>query len=384
MNVNRRNWLKAGTLMAGGLALGQYPAFPKAHKKMQIPVLEEDLGQTKEERPPLKARLLANENPFGPSDKAKQALINAVDGSYRYAFEEFKQFKEMIAEKEQVTPDHIMLGAGSSEILLAGALAYGTDGKKILAADITYMDLLRKAQMHGAAWDQVPLNEDLDYDLDAMMSSLSAQHSLVYLVNPNNPVGKSIDPSALKAFCDQASAKKPVFIDEAYIDFKDDVERNSMIQCVREGKNVVVARTFSKLHAFAGLRVGYAIAQPETIELLSKYASGGGTISRPSIMAAMASYQDETFQAYSKEQINLSKAYLYKTLEEAGYDYVKSDTNFVLFPLKYMSAERFQEEMFKRGVGIRKWSFRDKEWCRVSIGTMAEMKIFGEAFQQLA
>jgi histidinol-phosphate aminotransferase len=294
------------------------------------------------------------------------------------------QFKEIISEKEGVKPENIMLGAGSTEILMAAASAYTKEKTNILTADITYDDLLWYAEDYGAQIDRVPLTEDLDFDLDAMQKKASSEHSLAYLVNPNNPTGKSMDAVKLKSFCDAVSSKVPVFIDEAYIDFKDDVQANSMISCVKDGKNVIVARTFSKLHAFAGLRFGYAIGLPDTIKNLERFSTQGRSISYPTIHAAMASYQDTEFLEYSKDEILKSRKFLYDTLEDAGYTYIKSDANFVMFELKYMKSKRFAEEMFKQQVGIRDWSFRDKEWCRVSMGKMEEMKIFAKAFEKLS
>jgi histidinol-phosphate aminotransferase len=382
--VSRRNWLKAGSLIMGGLVVGKMPAIGKSKPFNKKVKFTSELRVPIVDMPALKAQLLANENPFGPSPKAKEVLRNSIDQSFRYPWAEFVQCKEMIAEKEGVKPENITLSAGSTEILLGAALAYGLGGKSILTADITYMDLLERAEEHGATIDVVPLTEALDFDLDAMQNKASDKHSLVYLVNPNNPTGKSLDPKKLKSFCDNVSSKVPVFIDEAYIDFKDDVAANSMVACVREGKNVLVARTFSKLHAFAGLRMGYAIGLPETIEQIEKFTTGERSISYPTIYAAMASYTDTEFLEYSKVEILKSKAFLYKTLEDAGYTYVKSDANFVLFPLKHMKAERFVQEMFKEQVGVRSWSFRDQEWCRVSMGTMEEMKYFAKAFEKLS
>jgi histidinol-phosphate aminotransferase len=383
--VSRRNWLKASSLIMGGLVVGKVPAFGKSKPFNKKVKFTSELRVPIADRHALKARLLANENPFGPSPKAKEVLRNSIDQSFRYPWAEFTQCKEMIAEKEGVKPENITLAAGSTEILLGAALAYGQGGaSNILTADITYMDLLESAENHGAKIDAVPLTKELDYDLEAMQMKASAAHSLVYLVNPNNPTGKSLDPKKLKAFCDKVSPIIPVLVDEAYIDFKDDVAANSMVACVREGKNVLVARTFSKLHAFAGLRMGYAIGLPETIEKIEKFTTGGRSITYPTIYAAMASYTDTEFLNYSKVEILKSKEFLYQTLEDAGYTYVKSDANFVLFPLKHMKSERFVEEMLKDGVGVRSWSFRGKEWCRVSMGTMEEMKHFAKAFDKLS
>ncbi|MFY0686667.1 MAG: histidinol-phosphate aminotransferase family protein [Cyclobacteriaceae bacterium] len=384
LTLNRRNWLKSGALLTGGMMMGMRSA-GATHRKPYIPAqYEHDFsGMAQTGPPPMKARLLANENPFGLSDAVKDVIRENVDQVFKYPYFELFDLQAEIAEKEGVEPENVMLGAGSTEILVAAALAYGQGNVKILSADLTYMDLIAVAEMQGGIWDQVPLTDDYQFDLSGMASALK-DHSLVYLVNPNNPTGRLLDRSELEGFCREVSDKVPVFLDEAYIDLKDEAEKNSMVSLVREGKDVIVARTFSKLHALAGLRIGYAIGQKDTIKRIMSFSSEFRTISMMAVLAAQTSYKGGEFLQTSRDKIAESKAFLYQTLEDEGYEYIPSVTNFVLFPLKYMSGERFQEEMFKREVGIRKWQYRDQEWCRVSMGTMEEMKIFAKAFKELS
>ena len=152
---------------------------------------------------------------------------------------------------------------------------------------------------------------------------------------------------------------------------------------VAKGHNVMVARTFSKLYGFAGLRVGYMVAQTPMLEAFKPYSKGGRSISATSGSAALASYNDTEFLQDALKKTTESKEYLYKVLKKQGYDYIPSSTNFVLFPIK-MDGKKFTEEMMNRGVSVRFWKFSDKDWCRVSIGLMDEMKAFEEAFVQIA
>jgi len=229
----------------------------------------------------------------------------------------------------------------------------------------------------------VPLTADYKLDLTAMEQRVDAKTALVYVCNPNNPTGTVLDVPKLKAFCERVSQKVPVFVDEAYIDYLPDPRGASLMEAVKKGQNVIVARTFSKLHAFAGLRVGYIVAQPETIKTLSRYAVGSMSISAPAIRAALVSYQDEAFLQEALKKTLASKQFLYETLKKEGYDYVPSATNFVIFPVR-INSKRFVEEMMKRGVGVRSWQFAGKEWCRVSIGRMDEMQAFADAFKQVS
>lgn len=396
--MNRRNWLKSSALLAGGLSLGSTfkTNFAQASNhiaaRLYTPFDDEEAFMLA--RPEVKARLSSNENPFGPCQKAKEALMGEIDTSFRYGFGNSMEFAQMLADHYKLTeieetrwgmkrPKQVMLGAGSTELLLAASVVYGQNGGKILSADPTYMSLVRTAQDVGAEWETVPLTKDFVHDLDRLADAVSDEHSLVYLCNPNNPTATTCDPDALRAFCKEVSKKKPIFIDEAYIDYTPDPVKYSMADLVAEGYNVIVTRTFSKLHGFAGLRMGYSLAQPDVIAEMSKYSNGAGNISSPSMAAAIASFQDTEYHQYAREMNQKSKDFLYQTLEGSGYEYIPSQTNFVLFPLR-MDSKRFQQEMMKRGVSLRSWSFSDQEWCRVSIGTMQDMEYFAEAFSELS
>lgn len=398
-SMNRRTWLKSGALLAGGLSVAPALSWNTvqaanniAAKLYALPAAE--VGRQVLARPELKARLLANENPFGPCQKAREALLGQIETSYRYGFEKKAEFMKMVATRHKLNAPseagwgsakdaQIMLGAGSTELLLAASVVYGQNGGKILSADPTYMSLIRSAQNIGAAWDTVPLTQAYAHDLEALASAVSDAHSMVYICNPNNPTGTIVDPDQMRAFCKEVSQKKPIFIDEAYIDYTPDPEKHSMIDLVAEGYNVIVTRTFSKLHAFAGLRIGYSVAQPAVIAEMSKYSNGAGNIASTSMAAAIESYKDTEYHQYAREMNEKSKQFLYKTLEDAGYEYIPSHTNFVLFPVR-MNSERFVQEMMKRGVGVRSWSFANQEWCRVSVGTLQEMEYFADAFSQLS
>jgi histidinol-phosphate aminotransferase len=377
--INRRNWLKSGALMAAGLSLGtsKWNA-TEAHTDAVLSPLAD--------RPVIKARLSSNENPFGPSQKARKALMEAIDDSYMYPREYTQQFKSMIAKEEGVTEEHILLGAGSSELLMASALNYTLKsgaGSSIISADPSYASLMRSASQYGSGWEKVALTKDYAHDLEAMEKKVSEKTSLVYICNPNNPTGTIVPAAKLASFCEVVAKKKPVFVDEAYIDYVDNPKKQSMMEAVRKGQNVIVARTFSKVHGFAGLRIGYVVALPETVKELSKYCTGGMNVCATSVRAAIASYTDADHLSYAIKKNAESRDFLYKVLKDAGYEYIPSHTNFVLFPLQ-MEGKRFTEEMMKRGVSIRNWEFDNKQWCRVSLGTMEQMQLFAGAFKELA
>lgn len=386
-NINRRNLLKAGIFMAGGLPLAssffnELSASPINSCSTDAFLSDAEFELTAP--PALKARLFANENPFGPSPKAKKAVEDALAQSYQYPFSYARELAQKIADFEGLKPEHIMLSAGSSALLLAaGSYFSQKPGSNIVTGDPSYDDLPSKATRLQTKWVKVPLTADYKLDLDAMEKAIDGNTSLVYICNPNNPTATVLDIEKLKSFCDRVSSRVTVFIDEAYIDYLPDPRAASMMGAIAAGKNIIVARTFSKLYGFAGLRVGYIVAQPDMIKKLSLYTEGPNSLSATSIQAALASYQDQEFLQAALQKTLASKNYLYSVLKKEGYDYIPSSANFVMFPLK-MDGSKFVAEMNKRGVGIRQWKFVGKEWCRVSIGRMDEMEAFAAAFKELS
>lgn len=323
----------------------------------------------------VQARLLANENPYGPSDKVRLAVMDAVSLGNRYGHEAAQQLKEMLAEKEGVSPDHILLGPGSTDILEKTAIAQFVNGGNIVSADPSYMSLVRTAMAFGAEWKNIPLTANYAHDLKAMMKAIDAQTKLVYVCNPNNPMGSLTPADDLRAFCAKAAETAPVFVDEAYLEFLDKPEASSMVGLVAEGKDVIVARTFSKIHGMAGLRIGYGVAQPETLEKISTLVRSNMGLSITSIKGAMASLTDTPFHDMSRSLTGQTREYVAAELDKLGFAYVPSHTSFMIFPIE-LPGEEYLEKMFAHGVGVRVFEIDEKPWCRVSMGTMKEMELF--------
>lgn len=331
----------------------------------------------------LKARLSANENPYGPSPKAIKAIAEASSEGFLYPFQHSGELKKMIAAQEGVSEDYILLSPGSGSLLTAAALyyTYKSPGGAILSADPTYEQLMRTAVAHGAGWEKVPLTGGTyDQDLAEMEKRISDKTSLVYICNPNNPTGVTVDPTQLRAFVERASAKKPVFVDEAYIHYTGDPAKFSVIENVKKGQDVLVARTFSKIYGMAGLRMGYMVGKPETLAALMKWGGGPGALSMTTIRAALACYKDEEFIKFSLSKGLEAREFLYTTLKQNGYTYLPSGTNFVLFPIR-MKGDAFIGKMMEQGVSVRQWKFDGQYWCRVSLGTMDQMRAFADALK---
>ena len=324
-------------------------------------------------------RLSSNENPYGPSTSAREAVKAAMDEACRYPYAgAWDELKKQIAEKEGVSTDHVVIGTGSGEILAMTGMAYGMDSGEIIAADPTFQSLLRYAERVGGYVHRVPVDEGLGHDLDAMERRITQAAKMMFICNPNNPTGTLLDPDELRAFCMSISKRVVVFMDEAYIELLDTPEKNTMVNLAREGYNVIVSRTFSKIHGLAGMRIGYAIARPDIVNRIKQFR-----MTSPNVLglrAAIASHKDLEFQATSRKKIEEGRMKVYKVLDELGYKYIPSYASFVFFHTG-MPIREFQQEMLGRNILVGRPFPPFLDWCRVSIGSQEDMEQFIEAFR---
>ncbi|MEM6736209.1 MAG: histidinol-phosphate transaminase [Bacteroidota bacterium] len=389
MKRTRRQALKTGLLSIGGLTLAPHLSFSESWRSpvsldtsgnvWYSPFFKEFIDETLIKNPDnILAKLNANENPYGPSSKAIEAHKTGAGKGNRYAWKELFQLIDKIALKETVKSENIMMGPGSSDILEKTGILLFMEGGNIVSADPSYMSMINVAKAVGAKWKGIPLKEDWSHDLEAMEAAIDKNTKLVYICNPNNPTGSITPTSELKDFCSRVSKKVPVFVDEAYLDFLDDTASKSMVSLVNEGKNVMVARTFSKIHGMAGMRVGYMVAKEKTIKEFQKITRGGMGISYSSVMSAIASMDDVEFLEKSKNLNNEVREYVLKELKTIGFDCIKSYTSFIIFPIE-MDGKKFLEQMRTQNVAVRAFEIQKKNWCRVSMGTKDEMNLFLDA-----
>jgi len=325
------------------------------------------------------AKLNANENPYGPSPGAiKEALEATKLGAY-YVGASVPMLKSMIAERHGVTADHIALSSGSSGALTYIATAAAAKGD-ILGPDLFWDTTARMGTRHGGEVVRLPKNKMLSIDLDAMFDAITDDISLVHVTNPNNPTGEALDGEALRAFCKKASRKVTVLVDEAYNELTEDPEYTSMVDLVRKGYDVIIARTFSKIYGMAGMRVGYTIASPETTEsMVLDYGLGDYAMNQAGVAAAVASYNDLGFLEMSKSRIIEAREMALEGLDSVGLSALPSSTNFMFVDLGDLDAEVFREKMAERNVLIR-GIYRDyTNWSRVSMGRLEHVQMYVDA-----
>jgi histidinol-phosphate aminotransferase len=370
--INRRQWLKTSTLAVAGLMAG--PGFVGCRGQTSAPHPDSVVDST--------IRIDSNESPYGISKAAREAITSSIGLSNRYPHLHYAELEELIAERENITPDHIILGAGSTEIMTTLIHLSKTKGE-ILTADPTYFDFVYYAVKSDCPLNKVPLSESFEHDVDAMQNQIRSQTGLVYICNPNNPTGSITPKDKLLSFCDHASQRALVVVDEAYHEYVEDPAYTSMIDLVREGKNIIITRTFSKIFGLAGLRIGYGMAQPEIIKELKKLERNFAPISWLSLKAAIASYQDRSFLQYVREKNEGVKFYLYEELKRLDYFSVPSHTNFVLFKVR-QDALRMVRELKKRNILVRAFEINRDHWIRVSLGTYEEMETFVSALEEIS
>ena len=197
--------------------------------------------------------------------------------------------------------------------------------------------------------------------------------------NPNNPTGSALEAAQLKAFCKKASAKAMVLVDEAYNELTDNPMQTTMIPLVKEGHDVAVARTFSKIFGLAGMRVGYLIAKPELLEKIGQFGLGDYGLNQTGVAGALATYNDEKFLAFSRAKIVEGREIVAEAVKANGLTALPSQTNFMFVNLGGLDAERFRSAMAKRNVLIR-GIYRDyTSWSRVSMGRIQDVEMYAAA-----
>lgn len=363
MHLDRREFFRRGSALAGAAVL-PFDAPRPARVRPRAGLV----------------RLASNENPYGPSPRARAAMVEHWEEASRYGASALNELRDAIAVAEKVPQDHVLVTQGSIEGLCATAAAFCKDGGGFVHAAPTYESMHGYAARLGATLVPVPLDAELAHDLPAMAARVGEGTRIVFVCNPNNPSGTIVDGAALSSFCESVGGKALVFVDEAYRDFVDDPVHRSMVPLVLAGRNVVVARTASKIHGMAGLRIGWLIAKPDLLARIRDFKMGF-----PNAMAAravIASLDDREYSAYCKQQNTRARRILVDALDELGLRHAPSHTNFVFFRSK-RDATELRAAFEPLGFAIGRAFPPLTDWCRVSLGTPGEMDDFVAALRKI-
>lgn len=365
--VSRRQVLIGGTILGSGLVPG-LSLVSKAYG--------EDLA-----RPDYMIRAGFNENPWGPSRVALQAIVDSIKMSNLYGGNR-RALSELLGKINNVPDDHISIGTGSGEILRTAGMLVAIDKGSVVCADPTYHDLIRYAERAGSEIIRVPVDrETLHVDLNAMHKAIRKDTKCVYLANPNNPIPSIIEKNALRDFTLDVAKERMVFIDEAYFEFVDNPAYESMMDLVRDGhKNIVVARTASKIHGLAGMRIGFGFAHPELTERIDDAKTGA--INVLGLNAAVASYEDQDFQDFTIRKNRESLRIVESMLDELGHRYIKSNANFS-FIHTGRDIREINQAFRQENIMVGRPFPPMNDWVRVSMAKPHEMEYFNQVYRKI-
>ncbi|MCC3860264.1 pyridoxal phosphate-dependent aminotransferase [Pseudemcibacter aquimaris] len=368
--MTRRDWLTgSATAAAATLALSGTKATAQTFMQPNVNPTAEN---------PIRAHF--NENPYGQSKMAIKAMKDAFDKSHLYTFREVFDLMGLMAELEDIPFEYVTLGAGSTEILEKAAVLNHVSGGAVMSPTPTYGDIARFSKTLGTKLIEVPVGDDLAINLEAMRAAMTDEVKLIYLCNPNNPIPTIIEKNALKEFITEMSNRGvTVLVDEAYHEYVDNPDYESMVSMVRENKNVIVTRTASKIHAFAGVRIGICYSHPDFVQ--KSYGLFSNTLNYTAIRGAMASYRDTEYQAFLKQKNKECLEICYEMFEELGLEYVKSNANFTFFNAGRPALE-VAETMKKHHILTGREFKLYSNWVRLSMTKPEEMKYFVEKYKQ--
>lgn len=325
--------------------------------------------------------LNSNENPYGPSPAALEAMVEAHSVVMRYPDYWADQIDERLAAFHGVTPEMVAVTCGSTELLKLCADAFLGPNKRLVLAEPTFEAIVHYARLLGAEIVKVPVDGDYRHDLGAMAKAARGRPGLIYVCNPNNPTGTVVSQAAVEKFLRQVPGESVVLVDEAYFHFCDDPGYGTLLGGVKTGGNVVVARTFSKIYGMAGLRLGYGIAPPELMKQMRPHR----VFSSANVLAcaaALASLQDEVWVERNRRLNREARTALVKAMQQRGHAVIPSEANFVC--LRVGRPVRPLIKAFRqRGIAVGRPFSGLPEHIRLSLGTPQEMEKFLAAFDRV-
>ncbi len=320
----------------------------------------------------------SNENPAGPPQACIKAMTEILPFSNRYHYPEFEPFEALVARSEDLSPDQIIVGAGSSENLHAAVEAFTSPTRPVITAVPTYEMVPDVARASGRKVITLPLNDKYVADVRKLAAEADkAGGGMIYLCNPNNPTSSVIPKADISWLVSNQPSNTIVLIDEAYIHFAETPEMESALAYVRQGKNVVVTRTFSKIYGMAGLRAGFAAAPANLIQKMDPFRNN--VIACVTMQAVRAALADKNLVPERKATLVRTRRELCSWLRQKNLAYIEPQANFLMIDVKRDTRD-FARQMATRGVAVGRPFPPLDHMLRVTIGADAEMAKFRDAF----
>lgn len=316
-------------------------------------------------------KLASNENPLGPSPEAVAAAKESLARLNYYPDGQSYYLRRALAEKMSVRPEQLVVGNGADGIIMQVCLAYLEDGDQVIVSRSSFPIYDIYTYVMRAQLIKIPLRE-YRLDLDAMANAITDRTKVVFVCNPNNPTGTILSAAAVDEFMRRVPPRVLVILDEAYFEFVDSSDFPDSQKYIREGrKNVLIMRTFSKVYGLAGIRLGYAIAEPEVLEPLNKIKEPFA-VNLIAQEAGIAALSDQTYAHKTVCANREGRQYLYREFSRLGLFYLESHTNFVLVRIG-QEASRIIQTLLERGIIVRPCGNYDlPEFARVTVGTPAQ------------
>lgn len=368
-NLDRRKWLRQSGLALAGMAFAK-EGFGHTNGRL--------LGWGNEANDII--RIGSNENPYGISPLAREAMIKALETSNRYPWDVTTLLREKIGKLYGLTREHVLMGAGSSELLGVTAAWAAEKPGNAIAAYPTFRLWFTAAEHFGLTIKSIPCTADKKHNLQAMLNAMDGETRMVYVVNPHNPTGTVIPAYELQQFIEKMSEKAIVLLDEAYTEYSDEP---SLGRLVAGNSNLVVAKTFSKIYGLAGARAGYVVAHPETTAKLASYMpwANAGT-SAVSLAGAMAALDDKDFTQMTRRKTDEVRNMVHAELDKLEIPFTRSTTSFVYYDVASLKSD-LAKACEEQGIqGVRTFE-QGTGWRRTSLGTMAEMEKFITVVKQV-
>lgn len=328
------------------------------------------------------AKLSNNENCWGPSAVVMKAMHDAFKYANRYGYPD-GGIVDAIAAHHGLKPENVMLGAGSGEILKVVDDAFLIAHKKVVGVEPTFNSVYRYATNSKADVIRVPLLKDYRIDIPGLIRATRMNYrdvGFVYLCNPNNPTGNIVSKQEVKKLLDSIPADVPVLIDEAYHHFVADSDYATSVPYILEGRSVIVTRTFSKIAALAGMRLGYGLAPKELIERMRPFGSGG--LNAVVKYGGAAALKDTAYEKKIKQMTIDQRESTINDLRAWGYEVIPSECNFFMVNVG-RDVTPVAEDFKKRKVLVGRKFPPMNNWLRVSVGTAPEMAKFMAVFKEL-
>jgi histidinol-phosphate aminotransferase len=312
-------------------------------------------------------KVASNENPLGPSPRAKEAMVAALEDAHIYPDGGGYRLRSAVAGRFGLGIENVVLGNGSNEIIELLCHCFLNRDAELIASDHAFVVYKLMATLFGAKYVEVP-DPGFVHDLDAMADAITPQTRLVFIANPNNPTGTMVGQEELDRFMARVPEHVVVAFDEAYHEFLENAP--DTLKYISQGKNVCILRTCSKIHGLAALRIGYALASPGVAAILQK-ARQPFNVNSIAQAGAIAALTDDTHVNNTRRVNREGLAFYEKAFAERGLEFVPSVANFIL--VKVGDGDRVFQEMLKQGVIIRAMrSYKLPEWVRISIGTVEQ------------